>query len=325
MAFEGYMAVRETPWEGLGYQFDTKSAVSGQLVKEAGLDWEVAAAKMYTEEHGVIGNYHTIYRTDRTGTDGILGVINKRNPVLVQNTDAFLSFEGMMESGVLDIETASFLGQGENIFGVFKINNAYKMLDDDVDMYFVVYNNHLAGDGKVTVFNSPIRVVCQNQLSQLLHNNNQKMRVAVSFDSGVRAKTMSRLQTYYSNAVLDLQNRAEALYKQKISREQVEILLDELFPYVNAEDPESIHSKANLRVEMARDSFIADCMGADDLSNYRGTALQVMNALVDWDGHYFANVDKAYDLNFRMNRGFGTSPEGAITKKGMAVLKRLTV
>lgn len=325
MAFEGYMAVRETPWEGLGYQFDTKSAVSGQLVKEAGLDWEVAAAKMYTEEHGVIGNYHTIYRTDRTGTDGILGVINKRNPVLVQNTDAFLPFEGMMESGVLDIETASFLGQGENIFGVFKINNAYKMLDDDVDMYFVVYNNHLAGDGKVTVFNSPIRVVCQNQLSQLLHNNNQKMRVAVSFDSGVRAKTMSRLQTYYSNAVLDLQNRAEALYKQKISREQVEILLDELFPYVNAEDPESIHSKANLRVEMARDSFIADCMGADDLSNYRGTALQVMNALVDWDGHYFANVDKAYDLNFRMNRGFGTSPEGAITKKGMAVLKRLTV
>ena len=159
MAFEGYMAVRETPWEGLGYQFDTKSAVSGQLVKEAGLDWEVAAAKMYTEEHGVIGNYHTIYRTDRTGTDGILGVINKRNPVLVQNTDAFLPFEGMMESGVLDIETASFLGQGENIFGVFKINNAYKMLDDDVDMYFVVYNNHLAGDGKVTVFNSPIRVV----------------------------------------------------------------------------------------------------------------------------------------------------------------------
>ena len=325
MAFEGYMAVREKPWDGLGYQYDDKKTSSVDLIKEAGLDWEVSSAKMKTDEHGVIANYHTIYRTDRSGSDGILGVINKRNPVLVQNTDAFLPFEGMMENGVLDIETASVLGQGENIFGCFKINNAYKMLDDDVAMYFVVYNNHLAGDGKVTVFNSPIRLVCQNQLTSLLHNNNQKMRVQVSFDNGVKAKTMSRLQTYYSNAVLDLQGRAEALYKKKITREQIEILLDELFPFVNADDPDSIHSKANLRVGMARESFIADCMGADDLANYRGTALQVVNALVDWDGHYFANVDKAYDLNFRMNRGFGTSPEGTVTKKGMAVLKRLTV
>lgn len=324
MAFEGYMAVREKPWEGLGFQYGTGKGTSQQLISEAGLDWEVAAAKMKTDEHGIIGNYHTIYRTDRTGTDGILGVINKRNPILVQNTDAFLPFEGMMDSGVLDIETASVLGQGENIFGVFKINNAYKMLDDQVDMYFVVYNNHLAGDGKVTVFNSPIRVVCQNQLSHLLHNNNQKMRVQVSFDNGVKAKTMSRLQTYYSNAVLDLQSRAEALYKKKITREQVEILMDELFPFANEDDPDSIHSKANMRIEMARDSFLTDCLGAEDLQNYRGTALQIVNALVDWDGHYFANVDKAYDLNYRMNRGFGTSPEGAITKKGMTVLKRLT-
>lgn len=324
MAFEGYMAVREKPWEGLGFQYGTSKGTSQQLIHEAGLDWEVAAAKMKTDEHGIIGNYHTIYRTDRTGTDGILGVINKRNPILVQNSDAFLPFEGMMDTGVLDIETASVLGQGENIFGVFKINNAYKMLDDQVDMYFVVYNNHLAGDGKVTVFNSPIRVVCQNQLSHLLHNNNQKMRVQVSFDNGVKAKTMSRLQTYYGNAVLDLQSRAEALYKKKITREQVEILMDELFPFANEDDPDSIHSKANMRIEMARDSFLTDCLGAEDLQNYRGTALQIVNALVDWDGHYFANVDKAYDLNYRMNRGFGTSPEGAITKKGMTVLKRLT-
>lgn len=324
MAFEGYMAVREKPWEGLGFQYGTSRGTSQQLIHEAGLDWEVAAAKMKTDEHGIIGNYHTIYRTDRTGTDGILGVINKRNPILVQNSDAFLPFEGMMDNGVLDIETASVLGQGENIFGVFKINNAYKMLDDQVDMYFVVYNNHLAGDGKVTVFNSPIRVVCQNQLSHLLHNNNQKMRVQVSFDNGVKAKTMSRLQTYYGNAVLDLQSRAEALYKKKITREQVEILMDELFPFANEDDPDSIHSKANMRIEMARDSFLTDCLGAEDLQNYRGTALQIVNALVDWDGHYFANVDKAYDLNYRMNRGFGTSPEGAITKKGMTVLKRLT-
>lgn len=93
------------------------------------------------------------------------------------------------------------------------------------------------------------------------------------------------------DAITKLQKRADKMYKQKVSRESIEKLLDELFPYVKVGD-DSIYSKQNETTSMLRETFLKDCMGSDNLANYRGTNWQVLNAIIDFDQHYFKKLIK---------------------------------
>lgn len=307
------MYVAETPWHNLGHKYDVAPKTSEEIIKGAELDWTVAATKMYTTEHGDVMNYHAIYREDN---NTILGVVNSAYPRLVQNTESFKAFEDILGKEV-DIDTAASLGKGERVFGCFKINQGYKLIDDDVDHYLVVINDHLKTDGKVTLLNTPIRVVCQNTLSHALSNNSYKVRVPIYGDSGANAEIAKKVIEGAGSCIKELDKKANNMLAQKVSRDYIEKLLDELFPYIKA-DGETTHSKANDIADMMRETFLSECMGADNLANYRGTQYQVFNALTDFSTHYFKSVDKAYDLNYRMSllpgMGATDNPSTLVTK-----------
>lgn len=100
-------------------------------------------------------------------------------------------------------------------------------------------------------------------------------------------------------AIRSLQKKAEALVAKKIDKVYVDKMLDILFPYqlVNGEP---LPTKANETNSIMRATFLEQCMGADDLGNYRGTQYQIFMALTDWTQHYHKSADKAYDINHRM-------------------------
>lgn len=303
--------VKETPWHGLGHYYEKPPRSSQEIIDGAQLNWEVAAMPMKTDLHDHVLNYNAIYRKD---DNSVLGVVNSHNIQVVQNTDTFNTFDSML--GVsLEVDTAASLDRGKTVFGCFKLSDEFKVLDDEVQHYFVVMNDHLKPDGKVTVLNTPVRVVCQNTLSAALDNNIYKLRVPISSDVSINSKLINNIMTSATNSILALQHKAEFMVKQKITRDHVEKILDELFPIMKvSEDGES---RANLAMEMQRDTFLSDCMGADNLSNYRGTTWQVYNALADFSQHYFKNTDKGYDLNYRMKLlpGMGTdTPANLVTK-----------
>lgn len=312
--------VGETPWHGLGTKYEVAPKSSEAIIKGAQLDWTVEAAPMYTDLHGPITGYHAIYREDN---NEVLGVVNNRYPNMVQNADTFNAFDNLLGKS-LDVETAASLGRGETVFGCFKIQNKFKVMDDDIDHYFVVMNDHLKVDGKVTVMNTPVRVVCQNTLSAALSNNLYKLRIPVSADSGVNAAVTEKLFTSIENAMRSMQKSAETMCKQKLTREHLDKILDELFPYIQVEG-ESTYSAANANTEIMRDTFITQCMGADNLANYRGTAYQVFNALTDYTQHYFKKLDKAYDLNYRMKLlpGMGVDSEATKVTKFLRMKDKL--
>lgn len=308
------MYVGEVPWHRLGHAYEVAPSTSKEIVTAAQMDWTVNIDKMYSEKFSEIPSYYAVYRED---DDRILGVVNKDIPKLVQNIDAFNAFEDLLGKEVT-VETAASLGKGEQIFGCFKVNNAYTVLDDEVDHYFVVLNEHLKADGKVTIMNTPIRVVCQNTLSAALSSNDAKMRIPVSSDNYMNAELARKIISGADTAIKKLNKRAEKLATQKISRDYVDSVLDELFPYVISKGEESLHTKANEKMEIMRETFVSECMGADNLGNYRGTKWQVFNAVTDFSQHYFKSVDKAYDLNYRMKLlpGMGASdgPATLVTK-----------
>ena len=77
----------------------------------------------------------------------------------------------------------------------------------------------------------------------------------------------------------------------------------------------------NDKVSILRETFMNQCMEADNLQNYRGTKWQVFNALADFDSHYFNNLTNAYDLNKRMRTIPGFAGDSSNTSKALQFLK----
>lgn len=318
-----YLYIRETPWHNMGYSPAPESppATTEDLVKAAKLDWEVEAHPMFTQKFGATEHYHAIARTDSEA--GILGVVNK-DPIITQNVDAFSIVDSILNNG-LTVETAGSAMGGQIVFASFKAGNAYKLLDDDVDQYFLILNEHLKPDGCVTVCHTPVRVVCQNVLTAAISKSLYSMRLAVSNIPGSREAQAQRVLESIGSAMHNMSINAEKMIKEKITKESIELLLSEMFPLVEEVDTTGDHSKANERMMIAREMFISDCMGADNLSNYRGTFYQVYNAVVDWSQHMYSRATTAYDTTARMKSipGFGSDGTSAMVSKVMRMRKQL--
>lgn len=299
--------VKETPWKGLGTQYPTQPKNAAELVELAKLGWEVTALPMSTERDATVLGYNAIYRED---TKGLLGVVNKPMPDLVQNAEMFNSFDYLLGDAV-DVETASSFDGGKTVFGSFKIHEQYKLFDDDIDHYFVVVNDHLKVDGKISVLNTPVRIVCQNTLELAMHKNFYHLRVPVSGETGINKSISKTILTSVGDAIMNLQKRSEEMYNKKIDVTYVDKVLDELFPFPKVDDDTVLHTKAIESVEMMRETFMSECMDADNLNNYRNTQYQVFQAVTDFYQHYVKNADKAYDLSYRMKKlaGVGTPAE----------------
>lgn len=312
--------VGETPWHGLGVKYDAPPKTSEEIINGASLGWEVGAEPMKTDLHDKIYGYHAIYRKDN---NEVLGVVNNGHPQIVQNRDTFNTFNRMIGND-LEVETAASLGRGETVFGCFKINGGFKVIDDDVDHYFVVLNDHLRTDGKITVLNTPVRVVCQNTLSAALSNSAYKLRIPITDDFSVNESMAIKLKESVGNAIDSLNRRAEKMLKMKITRSEIDTILDELFPYMTGSDGTMLDNVANMNQSVVRDTF-TQCLAVDNLANYRGTAWQIMNALTDFTQHYYKKVEKSFDLNYRMKKlpGVGQPTETDLVAKYLKMADKL--
>lgn len=296
--------VGEKPWHGLGRNLtENPPTNSEEIIEAAGITWTVGAEPMMTKLHERVPSYHAIYRQDN---NEVLGVVNRARPIIVQNSETFRAVDSLIGNSI-DIETAASLGRGETVFGCFKIQEQYKIFDDDMEQYFVIVNDHLKVDGKVTVLNTPIRVVCQNTLSAALNKNLYQLRVPITPDVSINGNLSTNLMYAVKNSIDQIQHKAEDMYGKKIDKTYVERLLDMLFPYPKLAD-EFTDSRAAEHVSILRDQFLTDCMDADNLQNYKGTQWQVINAISDWEQHYHKNADKAYDLKHRMSLIPGVIP-----------------
>lgn len=316
MSLDTLIRVDGLAWTGLGAKYDEPPKSSEEIINGAKLNWTVNHEQMYTESHGKIPGWNTIYREDN---NQILGVIHKHKITHVQNIDAFKAMEPLIADGRISVDTSACFGGTDQVFATFRINESYKILDDALDHYFVVINDHLKPDGKVTVLNTPVRVACMNVLAAALSKNLYNMRVPISSELGVNRNTASHIIMEAENSVKQLQEKAEKMATQKVSREGVEKLLDLLFPMLPADSLDNMRSKQNETAEIMRMTFINDCMNADNLQNYRGTSYQLFQAVTDFDSHYFKKVDSGYDLTYRMNRlpGIGTAYSETATAKYM--------
>lgn len=167
MAYAG-----DIPWHGLGKEV-SPDLTPDQMMKEAGLDWEVNKVPLYAElgEKRVYSGAEALVRS----TDNrILDVVTQNwNPC--QNREAFEFFNDFIGNGDMQMHTAGSLRNGKYVWALAKVNESFDLFGGDkVDSYLLFSNPHQFGKS-ITVQFTPIRVVCMNTLSLSLSTKADRM------------------------------------------------------------------------------------------------------------------------------------------------------
>jgi phage/plasmid-like protein (TIGR03299 family) len=164
--------VGDPPWHGLG-QHVNKPATAAEAIEAARLNWVVEKVPLYiaggVRLHELPGRY-AVVRKDKIGTPECraFGIVGEQYRVL-QNRDAFRFFDEIAGEAGAIYHTAGALGAGERVWILAKLPGDINVANQDTVHKFLLLSNSHDGESAVQVKFTPIRVVCNNTLTQALN------------------------------------------------------------------------------------------------------------------------------------------------------------
>jgi phage/plasmid-like protein (TIGR03299 family) len=277
---ETMFSVREKPWHYEETKDVTKLIQEAPTSKDAlhlaGLDWEVKQEPVYMENGILIPNYKANVRST---DNSCLGIVTDRYQI-VQNTEAFEftdAIVGETEDGVVKYETAGSLCGGKKIWLLAKMPTT-KVLDDEIDPYMFFSNSH-DGSGAIKVGMTPIRIVCNNTLNMALNSAKRQWSTKHVGDMQSKLEEAKFCLQMADKYMKRLDEEADRLANAKLYKEQIDEILDELFP---VDDNDTDRKKRNVQAE--KDNFyVAYFM--PDIKQFQGTAYGAVNAMSDFVTH----------------------------------------
>lgn len=297
--------VTGTPWKDLGTQYSGETT-SKQIVEKANISYTVSAHPMGTDITDHVGGYYSINRDD---DNRLLGVINNLFPDIIQPDRSFEVLEPLLQNKSISVVTCDEAFRGQQIFGVFKVNCSYKIEENLGEVYLVAINNHLKTDGKVTIIYCLVDPETELVYSYINPSSVSKLRMPVFEDIAANASIAKEIFDNCSVVADWANSRIQKMRKQKLTQENLDSILDELFPFVGVEDgdEDSLYSKANERVRDQRDTFF-ECISKVNYNDDPLSVYVVYLAFLEYSQHFFRSADKGYDLVHRMSLIPGFNP-----------------
>lgn len=318
---------REPAWHRLGTVIDQDVVTSGEAIRLAGLDWTVEQHPIYVHINGdnldEYGNepddyteteIHDKVANVRMDTGTPLGVVGGRYHV-VQNVEAFDFFDEIIGKGDAHYHTAGSLYNGKKIWALARLNRDILIGGDPgerIDPFVALCNGH-DGNTAVSVYTTPIRVVCQNTLQWSMKEakNMWKGRHTQNVTEKVRdARDMLGFSNEYFDA---LQTLGDSLIVQKIDRISFDRMLDMLVPLPTPKDDESTRG---LTIAQNTREAIHKAWDVDNLANIKHTKwgfVQAVAEYVDW-GKTHRTDDKFIDQNL-----LGANQSATLKDRSVAV------
>ena len=277
---ETMFSVREKPWHYELTKDVTKLIQEAPTSKDAlhlaGLDWDVLQTPVFMENGTQIPNYKANVRST---DNACLGIVSDRYQI-VQNTAAFEftdAIVGETENGVVTYETAGSLCGGKKIWLLAKMP-VQKVLDDDVEPYMFFSNSH-DGSGAIKVGMTPIRIVCNNTLNMALAGAKRSWSTKHVGDMQSKLEEAKLCLQMADEYMKNLDIEADRLANAKLYREQIDEILNEMFPI---DDNDSDRKKQN--VQDVKDNFyVAYFM--PDILKFGESAWRAVNAMSDMVTH----------------------------------------
>ena len=224
MAYAGQL-----PWHGLGTRVSENISVD-DMMKEAGLDWEVQKVPAYADLNGtrIHSGHDMLVRTsDNTALDMVTG---NWNPV--QNAEAFDFFREFVEAGDMEMHTAGALQDGKRVWCLAKVKDDFTIGGKDlVESYLLLTNPHMYGRA-VDIRFTPIRVVCNNTLTLSLGQKGD-YQVSMSHKKAFNADEAKNLLGVAKDKMSQYEEMARFLNVKRWTDETVKAYFATVFPNTN--------------------------------------------------------------------------------------------
>jgi phage/plasmid-like protein (TIGR03299 family) len=269
------MYVGEVPWHRLGTRLD-KPATAAEAIEAAGLGFRVEKIALKTKDPQLDVEGH--FATVRADTYEVLGVVGSRYSI-IQNTDAFTTFDALVGEGEAIYHTAGVLGKGERIWLLAKLPDYIKVNGGDVvEKYLLLTNSH-DGSGPVRVKLTPIRIVCENTLALALNGEEQEVRVRHTAQAGARLKEAHEILGLTNQLYAQLDQIFNDMARKHIDGETFSTYIKTAFPTKSTPEDRSrvvyVREKVLELAETGRGSELA-----------RGTVWGAYNAVTEFVDHY---------------------------------------
>lgn len=224
----------EIPWHGLGKEVP-KGMTAEEMIKAAGLDWEVALrpaqGARQINRRGEFSRYEVV-RLPKPGISKgpiSLGLVTRRYQPL-QNAEAFKFFDSIVDEGKAYFETAGALGDGERVWVMARMPEPIEIVRGDECWKYLLLSNTHNGEGSVTVKFTPKRVVCQNTLILALEDGQKAYRVRHSKQMQFRLEELAEFLVIIQDMFLRAASLFQRLAQVKMTGERFLQYLDAVFP-----------------------------------------------------------------------------------------------
>lgn len=233
-------SVGETPWHKEGVLLAEAPTFENALTL-AGCDYEVVLKELFVkgdaESFEPTGIGRAVVRTDR-GT--VLGVVKERYTP-VSNRDAFSVLEPLLDNGVASLETGGTLRGGRDAWLMVKFAiddpTVREVFRDEVVPFGLITNNH-AGESRVVVMETPIRVVCANTLGAAVSRMDATNAVAVAHVGDARVKVVEAAERMFVGLTKRYRAIAESYSKLKATRLSTEAFVSSVLDVASPLPPD---------------------------------------------------------------------------------------
>lgn len=274
--------VGEQPWHGLGTKVP-QGITTDEMLKAAGLDWEVNLEKIYREDQTEIPKMRALVRS----TDKKVLTITGSTYKITQNSEVLDFFRKFVEAGDMEIDTAGSLKGGQYVWALAKVKKKFCIgKDDEVESYLLFSNPHIYGYSRTLKYTA-VRVVCWNTLNFALGSrlNGKATRGqaysiphSIEFNDAARAaaeKALGLAMTQHEQ----FEEAARAFAKLKMKEQEVK----DFFGDVLMHDPEKAKQRKDgtPRIPSMLGKFIEALETAPgwDLKSSKGTLWGALNAV----------------------------------------------
>ena len=287
------------PWHGLGRKLERPITVTEALTA-AGLNWRVGEVDLVTQEISAspVKKRKAIVRLDRMRGDSrrVLGV-SHRGFAPIQNEDGARLFGAIFGQGTDVYHTGGYLGSGEIVWLLAKINRPFEIGHGDIVEPYALFSNSHDGSRAFSISLTTVRVVCRNTLSQAL----RETRFGKQFRRGHQSSLVEHTEAarHFFAATLkqldDLKDAYVGLTKRQCPRDRFDEILIELLP--DPVQPRNVAQNKGLmkafenRLEQAKSGRkvmqeLRDSGIGMQLPGAKGTYWGALNAVTEFVDHH---------------------------------------
>lgn len=263
------MTIRTATWNQVGTTIKTATSVE-EALKISHLDYTVEKVPVYLENGTPIPG---AFCTKKEGTDETFGVVGSQFEV-IQNIEALSFVDNLVAEGL------TFEKIGENHKMLYLIGKLPEIgvLGDKVTPYLIFQNSH-NGSTTLKATIAPLRIVCQNQFNLTFRKAPNK--ISLRHTKSIKGKLHTAQEVLIQNTeyLSEFQKQALLMAEAKVSKKQVDSLVDEIFEIKADFNPTQVR-----RIEEKRERFLT-AYNSDDNQNFIGTQWGLVNAYTDYVTH----------------------------------------